>query len=171
MGSGALFEPRTPLNPPSPHHPAFLQVPGTPLQHLCKLGSNWTSMDYNWCQVPWCYAPLAAQQELKGSVCTSYILYIYISWCQRLSVTGFTLHKHTLLHWPGKDILTYVKSFIVSSGLLQGCIPTMYCCPHPTHRAFLRVIHRSIIVIPEYHCLSIGQHAGQRGSWKYSCQE
>ena len=31
-------------------------------------------MDYNWCQVPWCYAPLAAQQELKGSVL--YKLYI-----------------------------------------------------------------------------------------------
>ena len=34
------------------------QVPGTPLHSSCKPGSNWTSEEYTWCQVPWCYAPL-----------------------------------------------------------------------------------------------------------------
>ena len=40
------------------------QVPGTPLHSSCKPGSNWTSQEHNWCQVPWCYAPLLHGQTL-----------------------------------------------------------------------------------------------------------
>ena len=30
-------------------------VPGTPLSHLCRPGSDWSKAEFNWCQLPWCY--------------------------------------------------------------------------------------------------------------------
>ncbi|CAE7906310.1 unnamed protein product [Symbiodinium necroappetens] len=34
---------------------AWDQVPGTPLAPLCPPGSDWSTVEYNWCQLPWCY--------------------------------------------------------------------------------------------------------------------
>ena len=34
---------------------AWDQVPGTPLSGRCAPGSDWSSPEFNWCQLPWCY--------------------------------------------------------------------------------------------------------------------
>eukprot|EP00931_Biecheleriopsis_adriatica_P084474 TRINITY_DN5832_c0_g1_i1.p1 TRINITY_DN5832_c0_g1~~TRINITY_DN5832_c0_g1_i1.p1 ORF type:complete len:3749 (+),score=493.44 TRINITY_DN5832_c0_g1_i1:111-11249(+) len=34
---------------------AWDQVPGTPFESSCPPGSVWSSKEYNWCQIPWCY--------------------------------------------------------------------------------------------------------------------
>lgn len=91
------------------------QVPGTPLHSSCKPGSNWTSQEHNWCQVPWCYVPLLHGQAMGKPWASE-------PWCShpdiQLRITAFCFSV-----WPefpvsiSTDVTTYynwwpVKGFI-----------------------------------------------------------
>lgn len=49
---------------------AWDQVPDTPWASSCAIGSNWSSLDNNWCQLPWCYVDASCETAVSSGVFT-----------------------------------------------------------------------------------------------------
>ena len=48
---------------------AWDQVPGTPMSSRCAPGSDWSSPDFNWCQLPWCFVNSSCASRIATRVC------------------------------------------------------------------------------------------------------
>ncbi|CAE7775478.1 unnamed protein product, partial [Symbiodinium sp. KB8] len=60
---------------------AWDQVPGTPLSSRCAPGSDWSSPDFNWCQLPWCYVASECPSRIPTRVFNGSMAYYSYDTC------------------------------------------------------------------------------------------
>ena len=60
---------------------AWDQVPGTPWSHACAPGSNWSSPDFNWCQLPWCFVDSHCASRIESVVFNGSMAYYSYDTC------------------------------------------------------------------------------------------
>ena len=60
---------------------AWDQVPGTPWSHQCAPGSNWSSPDFNWCQLPWCFVDSRCASRIPSVVFNGSMAYYSYDSC------------------------------------------------------------------------------------------
>ena len=60
---------------------AWDQVPGTPWSHQCAPGSNWSSPNFNWCQLPWCFVDKRCASRIPSVVFNGSMAYYSYDTC------------------------------------------------------------------------------------------
>ena len=75
---------------------AWDQVPGTPLSSRCAPGSDWSSPDFNWCQLPWCYVNSSCASRIPTRVFNGSMAYYSYDSC------GNAPDCYSHFHWDDR---------------------------------------------------------------------